>query len=125
MSKKPLTTAQLRTVLESALHSLTLVQGVVGTDRPDILEPEIREKFFWTIDNRLSMNAVRIALERLLDDAPVTSQREAEQAVIAALLRYVQHEVNCTINDTRIEGSPVPCSCGLREAIAAASQDGE
>ncbi len=60
---------ELRSVLEFALYALVTNQGVVVTDRPDLLDPDFREKCTWDFDETETIAIIRKAIETLKQEA--------------------------------------------------------
>lgn len=60
--------ASLLTVLEMARHELTVLHGLVVTDRPDLIE---QTDIAWQIDNLQALSALDEAISSLSDsDSP-------------------------------------------------------
>ena len=60
---------ELRSVLETALHALNTTDGLVVTDRPDLLPEEFVRDCTWKVDNKEAASTVKEAIRRLTEEA--------------------------------------------------------
>ena len=59
----------LRNALETALHALVSTDGLVVTDRPDLLPEAFVKDCTWRVDNKEAASTVRRAIRELTDEA--------------------------------------------------------
>ena len=59
----------LRNALETALHALVSTDGLVVTDRPDLLPEAFVKDCTWRVDNKEAASTVKEAIRRLTEEA--------------------------------------------------------
>ncbi len=57
-----MTAHDLRNALEVALHALVSTDGLVVTDRPDLLPKKFVRDYTWKVDNKEAASTVREAM---------------------------------------------------------------
>ena len=64
-----MTAHDLRNALEVALHALISTDGLVVTDRPDLLPEAFVKDCTWRVDNKEAASTVKEAVRRLTEEA--------------------------------------------------------